>query len=117
MKKILLVENDEMNMESTSNFLKKEGFNVFTSCNVMDGIHIASKIIPDAIISDISFSDASEFEICKAIRLNPSTSLIPVIYITEKPQDIMTGMQIGADDFLPKPYSFTQLVTTLNNIL
>jgi DNA-binding response OmpR family regulator len=116
MKKILLIENDVMIMEYTSDFLKKEGFNVYTSSNSRDGIRIATNIIPDAIVSDINMPDANEFELCKAMRSTPLTSQIPVIFITERPQDIQRGMQIGADDFLPKPFSLTQLIKTINNI-
>ena len=114
MKKILLIENDVMIMEYTCDFLKKEGFNVFTSSNSRDGIRLASDIIPDAIVSNINLPNANEFELCKAMRSAPQTSQI-VIFITERPQDIQRGMQVGAEDFLPKPFSLTQLISTINN--
>ena len=117
MKKILLIEQDQTILETSKSFLQEEGFKVFACNNSSDGIRTATSVIPDAIVSDISTSGSSEFEICKAMQSAPSTSLIPIIFITEKPQDIAVGMQIGADGFLPKPFSLKQLLETINNII
>jgi DNA-binding response OmpR family regulator len=117
MKKILIIEQDNKILESSSSFLKEEGFKVFTCNNCNEGIRIATVIIPDAIVSDINTSDVNEFEICKAMQSAPSTSKIPIIFIAERWQDIQKGMQIGVDEFLPKPFSLKQLLKTINNII
>ena len=106
-----------MIMESTSNFLKNEGFDVYTSSDAKVGVITAIRVVPDLIISNLSSRDGNEFDVCKALKKIPATSFIPVIFITSRPQDIQIGMQLGADDFLTKPFSCSRMLSTIKNNL
>ena len=117
MKKILIIEQDPMVLESTSTFLRRQGFDVFTSKDAKIGVITAIRVVPDLIISNLTQSDTHEFDVCKALKKIPATSCIPVIFIASKPQDVQIGMQVGANDFLSKPFSYSQMLSTINNNL
>jgi DNA-binding response OmpR family regulator len=117
MKKILIIEQDPMILECMSAFLKGEGFDVYTSFDSRVGVITAIRVMPDLIISSLNPNDNSEFDVCKALKKIPATSFIPVIFITSRPQDVQVGMQLGANDFLSKPFSNSQMLSTINNNL
>lgn len=112
MKKILVIEDDLLVLESTVNFLKKEGFEIHTAVDGVAGIQKAIEIIPDLIISDVTMPKKDGFEVCRTIQQIPSLSNIPFIFLTGKDEkdDIRQGMQLGADDYLTKPFQFSELL-------
>jgi DNA-binding response OmpR family regulator len=117
MKKILLIEDDQMIMSNTADYLKAEGYDVYTCNDVTVGTITAIRINPDLIISDVNLAGNSGLHICKTLKAIPATSDIPIIYITLKTQDIQYGMQLGADDFLPRPYSDQQMLNTIQKYI
>lgn len=114
-KKILLIEDDPTISETTSEFLREEGFEVSTSVNGVDGIQKAIEIIPDLIISDISMPLKNGYEVCKTLQSYPDTSSIPFIFLSAKIQkeDLRLGMQLGADDYLTKPFDYSELLKSI----
>jgi PAS domain S-box-containing protein len=112
MTKILVIEDDLLILESTVNFLKEKGFEVYTAVNGVAGIQQAIEIIPDLIISDVSMPKKDGYEVCRTIQQIPSLCNIPFIFLTAKSQtdDIRQGMQLGADDYLTKPFQFSELL-------
>ncbi|MGD0710817.1 MAG: response regulator [Bacteroidales bacterium] len=114
--KILLIEDDPAISEATFEFLKEEGFDVSTAANGVDGIQKAIEIVPDLIISDISMPLKNGYEVCKTLQAIPDTSNIPFIFLTAKIQhdDQRLGMQLGADDYLTKPFDYSELLKSIN---
>jgi len=112
MKKILLIEDDPMILKNTEDFLKEEGFEVITAVDGIQGIQLALEVIPDLIISDISMPKKDGYEVCKTLQSVPSTCTIPFIFLTAKTQkdDLRLGMQSGADDYITKPFDYSELL-------
>jgi len=112
MKKILVIEDDLLILESVVDFLKNEGFEVHSATNGVVGIQEAIEIIPDLIISDVSMPKKDGFEVCRTLQQIPAVSNIPFIFLTAKSHsdDIRQGMQLGADDYLTKPFHFSELL-------
>lgn len=116
MKKIILIIEDDANiLENSAEFLKEEGFEVFTANNGVEGIQKAIEVIPDLIISDISMPLKSGYEVCKTLQAIPDTGTIPFIFLTAKVQkdDLRQGMQLGADDYLTKPFNYAELLKSI----
>jgi PAS domain S-box-containing protein len=113
--KILIIEDDPAISEATTEFLKEEGFDVSTAANGADGIQKAIEIVPDLIISDISMPVKNGYEVCKTLQAIPDTSTIPFIFLTAKIQndDQRLGMQLGADDYLTKPFDYSELLKSI----
>jgi PAS domain S-box-containing protein len=114
-KKILIIEDDPLILEATVEFLKEEEFEVYTATNGIEGIQKAIEIIPDLIISDISMPVKNGYEVCKTLQSIPDTSTIPFIFLTAKIQkdDQRLGMQLGADDYLTKPFDYCELLKSI----
>jgi PAS domain S-box-containing protein len=112
MKKILVIEDDLLILESIINFLKNEGFEVYSALNGVAGIQEAIEVIPDLIISDVSMPKKDGFEVCRTLQQIPSVCNVPFIFLTAKSlkDDIRQGMQLGADDYLTKPFQFSELL-------
>lgn len=115
MKKILVIEDDLILLESIAIFLRKEGYEVHTAKDGIIGIQSAIDIIPDLIISDIDMPRKDGFEVCRTLQSVPSTETIPFIFLTAKSEkeDLRRGMQLGADDFLSKPFEFKELLKSI----
>jgi len=115
MKKILVIEDDPVILKNTANFLIEEGFEVYTASDGIQGIQVALDVIPDLIISDINMPKKDGYEVCKTLQSVPATSTIPFIFLTAKTQkdDLRLGMQSGADDYLTKPFDYSELLKSV----
>lgn len=116
MGKILLVEDDKSLNRGISFKLKKEGHEVYTAFNIKQAkeLFIENKI--DLIISDIGLPDGDGFEFCEYIR---TISNVHIIMLTALDQevDIVTGYDVGADDYITKPFSLIILISKVNAIM
>ena len=115
MKKILVIEDDILILESTVYFLKEKGFEVYSANDGVAGIQVAIEIIPDLIISDVSMPKKDGYEVCRTLQQIPSVCNIPFIFLTGKSErdDIRQGMQLGADDYLTKPFQYSELLKVI----
>lgn len=113
MKKILLVEDDASLCRGISFKLKKEGYEVLTSSTVKDAIVIFENNKIDLVISDITLEDGDGYELCQKIRQN---SDVLFIFLTALDQevDMVTGYDLGADDYITKPFSLIVLISKVN---
>ncbi len=116
MKKILIIEDDIDLLENTSDFLKEEGFETLTAENGTIGVQKALLKIPDLIVCDIAMPEMDGFEVYKTLQEISATVSIPFIFLTAKTErdDIRTGMQMGADDYITKPFDFDELLSAIN---
>ena len=117
--RILIIEDDPDLRESTTDFLSEIGYDVIQAPNGLEGIKMALTGLPDLILCDISMPDLNGFEVYRTIQENKATFLIPFIFLTAKSEkeDIRTGMQLGADDYITKPFDYDELLTSINTRL
>jgi CheY-like chemotaxis protein/anti-sigma regulatory factor (Ser/Thr protein kinase) len=115
MKKILIVDDAPFILESTKALLQFEGYEVITAKDGQEGLDIIVKEKPDLILCDIAMPNIDGYTVLKTIKSNPSLARIPFIFLTAftERQNIRTGMQLGADDFLVKPYSRDELISSI----
>lgn len=116
MKNILLVEDDDSLNMGISFKLRKEGMNVFSVKNLEDGKKIFNAERIELIILDIGLPDGNGFDFCSEVRKN---SDVLIIFLTARDEeiDIVTGLDMGADDYITKPFSFMVLMSKINALL
>lgn len=113
MKNILVIEDDERVSEVIKAYLEREGYNVFLTSKGLDGIEIARKKDINLIILDLMLPDVDGEEVCKIIRQN---SNVHIFMLTAKGSlsDKVEGLNIGADEYLVKPFSPRELTARVN---
>lgn len=116
MYKILVIDDEFGILEVVHAYLLKEGFGVFTSMTGKEGMFIFQQVPIDLIVLDLMLPDITGEEICKWVR---KQSQVPVIMLTAKKEeaDRIHGLELGADDYLLKPFSAKELVMRIHAIL
>ena len=116
---ILVVEDEEDILELITFNLKKEGYHVSTATSGERAIDIATKSPPHLILLDIMLPGMDGLEVCKMLKHSPATINVPIVMLTAKGEesDIITGLEIGADDYMTKPFSPRVLVARVRNLL
>jgi two-component system alkaline phosphatase synthesis response regulator PhoP len=111
-KMILVVEDDKDVVELLRHYLEKENFAVKDVSNGFTGLKKAKAESFDLIILDIMLPEMDGLEVCRELRSDPNTSSIPVIMLTAKTEetDKIVGLELGADDYVTKPFSPKELV-------
>jgi two-component system, OmpR family, alkaline phosphatase synthesis response regulator PhoP len=119
MKKILIVEDEIDIVELVSYTLKKEGFSVASCLTGTEAIEKVKEIIPDLVVLDLMLPGMDGFEICRQMKFDTTTRNIPIIMLTAKSEesDIVTGLELGADDYVTKPFSPKILVARIRSVL
>lgn len=114
-KKILLIEDNPEVRENTNEILDLAGYNVVTAPNGKAGVDLAQKEKPDLIICDIMMPELDGYGVLHILNKNPETAGIPFIFLTAKTEktDIRKGMNLGADDYLTKPFDDTDLLNAI----
>jgi DNA-binding response OmpR family regulator len=115
-KTILVVDDEIKIVEILKSYLENEGYIVCTAYNGADAIGLFNKEKPSLIILDIMLPDINGTEVCEFLR---SKSKVPIIMLTAKTEeeDILKGLNIGADDYMTKPFSPRQLVARVKALL
>ena len=119
MTKILVIE-DELNVrENIVDLLEAEDFEVFSTENGILGILWAQENVPDLVISDVMMPGMNGHEVLAEMRELPNTELIPFIFLTamSDKDDIRRGMELGADDYLTKPFTRDELLNAITSRL
>ena len=116
MNKILLVEDDRAIVANLTEFLMSEGFSVTTAGGQSQALELISKNTFDLVLLDISLPDGHGFAVSSAIK---SSSKTPVIFLTASGDEYstVTGFELGADDYIAKPFRPRELVSRIKNIL
>jgi len=117
--KIFIVEDEPSIVQLVKYNLEKENFKVLVSNNGEEGLQEIKKTEPDLILLDWMLPDLSGIDICKALRKDTKFKNIPIIMLTARSQeeDKVLGLNVGADDYLPKPFSHLELVARVNALL
>jgi DNA-binding response OmpR family regulator len=115
MKKILLIEDNQEVRENTSEILELAGYDVETAPNGKAGVELAQKKNPDLIICDIMMPELDGYGVLHILNKKTETAGIPFIFLTAKTEktDIRKGMNLGADDYLTKPFDDTDLLNAI----
>ncbi|NDB96210.1 MAG: response regulator, partial [Verrucomicrobia bacterium] len=110
--RILVVEDEKDVREMIRLNLKAAGFDVVEAGNGAEALALAKNDPPKVIILDLMMPEMSGIEVCRALRRNPSTSRIPILMLTAKSteEDKVVGFEVGADDYVTKPFSPRELV-------
>ena len=116
----LLVIEDDLNIrESLAEMLDLHGFEVLLAENGRTGLRLAMENLPGLIITDIMMPEMNGFEMLSSLRKQQQTELVPVIVLTAKVEleSKLKGLELGADDYLTKPFAFRELHLKINNLL
>jgi CheY-like chemotaxis protein/CRP-like cAMP-binding protein len=117
MKKILLIEDDIVLRENTAELLELSGYKVETASNGRAGIEVAKKYLPNLIVCDIMMPELDGYGVLESLSKNDSTKYIPFIFLSAKTerQDIRKGMDLGADDYITKPFNEEELISAIES--
>jgi two-component system, OmpR family, alkaline phosphatase synthesis response regulator PhoP len=118
-KTILIIDDEKDLIELVRYNLEKEGFQVKTSGDGENGLVAAAQVVPDLIVLDLMLPGIDGLEVCRALRSNPRTSRVPVIMLTARgaESDRVVGLEMGADDYVTKPFSPRELIARIRALL
>lgn len=117
--RILVVDDEEDILELVKYNLEREGYLVDCVETGEKAIERATAIRPDGILLDLMLPGVDGIEVCRELRKNPDTRTIPIIMMTAKGEeaDVVSGLEVGADDYVPKPFSTKVLIARLRALL
>ena len=117
--RILVVDDEEDILELVKYNLEREGYLVDCVETGEEAIERATAIRPDGILLDLMLPGVDGIEVCRELRKNPDTRTIPIIVMTAKGEeaDVVSGLEVGADDYVPKPFSTKVLIARLRALL
>ena len=113
---ILIIDDDEKLNKLLTEFLGDFGFNTLSATHPKDGLKKLKQKWPDLVILDVMLPGMDGFEVCRKIRQNSS---VPIIMLTARGElmDKVVGLELGADDYLPKPFEPRELVARIHSVL
>ncbi|MFA6280916.1 MAG: response regulator transcription factor [Candidatus Omnitrophota bacterium] len=120
MKETILIVEDEKDIVKMLDYnLKKEGFKTLSAHDGEDALELVAKNLPDLVILDLMLPGIDGLEVCKTLKKENKTSSIPIIILTAKSQetDKIVGLELGADDYVTKPFSPRELIARIKAIL
>jgi DNA-binding LytR/AlgR family response regulator len=115
MKKILVIEDDRLVRTNIKTLLEEEGYKVFTTSEGEEGISLTKEIQPDIIICDVMMEGINGYEVLKRLSEDPAAAIIPFIFLTARieKEDMRMGMELGADDYIFKPFEADTLLRAI----
>jgi DNA-binding response OmpR family regulator len=117
--KILIIEDDLDVAEMLNAYFRVQGYEVFTVNWGEDGVRSCQTVHPDLVILDIRLPDIDGYEVARRLRSDRRTAEVPIIFLTEKRDrsDRLQGLEIGADDYITKPFDVQELRLRVRNAL
>lgn len=119
MTRVLVVEDDPDIAQLVAHYLEKSGFSVDLLANGRDALTSIATHAPDVLVLDLMLPGVDGLEICRVVRGNAATAAIPIIMLTARAEesDRIVGLEIGADDYLAKPFSPNELVARVRALI
>jgi two-component system, OmpR family, alkaline phosphatase synthesis response regulator PhoP len=114
--KVLLAEDDQLIREGLAEILKREGYDVVQACDGQDALELFRTESPDFVCLDIMMPKTSGYDVCKQMRAAKPT--VPIIFITAKSEEIdkVVGLEMGADDYIVKPFGVKEVVARIRAV-
>ena len=115
---VLVVDDEQDIVELLRYNLDKEGYRVLTATNGLDALRLLDRH-PDLVLLDVMMPEMDGWEVCKAIRRDPKSSTLPVIFLTARDSEVdeVLGLELGADDYIAKPVRVRTLVARVKKAL
>ena len=116
---ILIVDDEELNVRFLATFLQRKGYEIEVASTGVEALQQIARIKPDVVLLDAMMPEMDGFEVCRQLRKNPETHLLPVIMVTalHSIEDEVRALEAGSDDFLPKPINNLELMARLRSLL
>ena len=113
---ILIVEDDPDTVKLVSLYLRRDGHKVISTGDGLEGLRLARKARPDLVVLDLMLPRLDGIELCRTLR---EESEVPIVMVTARveQEDILTGLDLGADDYVPKPFSPRELAARIRAVL
>ena len=117
-RKILLIDDDESILLAVSRVLTVSGFEVVSALGGLQGLEMSSSAQPDAVVCDVNMPDMDGFEVLRRVRADPATVALPFILLTsaDERENVRRAMQMGADDFISKPFKRQELIDAVSQV-
>jgi len=117
--RILVVDDEPDALELIEVNLKGAGFDVLSAANGREALDKARASLPALIVLDVMLPEVDGLEVCKSLRRDPKTAFIPILMLTARAAEIdrIVGLELGADDYVTKPFSPRELVLRIRNLL
>ncbi len=118
-KKILIVEDEGDILHLLKHYLEKEGFRTVVAMTGLEALKKVTEDMPDLVVLDLMLPEMDGLEVCKRLRSAPDTAMLPIVMLTAKAEesDTIVGLELGADDYVTKPFSPKTLVARLKALL
>ena len=119
MSRVLVIEDEQDLQEVLAYNLRQAGYEVVSATSGQEGLRLLAERAPDLILLDLMLPDLSGTQICRAIKSDPKTKGIPVVMMTAKGEEIdrVVGFELGAEDYVVKPFSVRELLLRIQAIL
>lgn len=116
---ILIIEDDEDIVDLVSYNLEREGFEVTTADSGEEGLRLALNQKPSLILLDLGLPEIQGLEVCRLLKMRDQTTRIPIIMMTARDEesDVVVGLEVGADDYVTKPFKMRELVARVRAVL
>src|SRR4029450_11786480 len=119
MAKILIAEDERDIRDLVAFTLRFAGYEVFAAANGEEAVEMAPNVNPDLILMDVRMPRMTGYEACKIMKANPDLKDIPIVFLSAKGQEteIQQGLEVGAEEYLLKPFAPDQLTARIKTIL
>jgi len=116
---VLIVEDEEDILNLLQFNFESAGFDVHTTGDGREGLAMARRLRPDIVLLDLMLPGMDGFDICKSLKRDPETAQIPVVMLTARGEEVdrIVGLELGADDYVVKPFSFRELLLRARAVL
>ena len=117
--KALIVEDDPDARKVLSLILKLDGYQIHTAPGGQEAIDVLLGLVPDLILLDVMMPGMDGYQVCQWVRSNPATKQVPVVMLSGKadPESVARGLEVGADEYLAKPITPSNLTAQLKRVL